>query len=473
MSLVNYTLPSSSLKMVERGLLLSSANSILKKGKPAGDETVEHEEADRVVAMARTRNGDFLPVTSKALHTAVKAGALPAEFECLQPFVQARDYDTTGEFANYQHQYTLDDTGGGVSTGTVHRRVAAGVSGKEAATSFPGRRRRTLILSRNARLNAEIGAAVRSVVLTIERSKHCRVLCIETEFVLDDQDGLWLAGVTACKVAARPSTASVLPAPPPARPDGVAAHEPAPNASGTTNGDVGLGGGALATEVRSRKREAEEAAGVVTDTEFSQLLRAVGYRSPIKKRSDGSDGSRRRHGRSSLRSYGSGAKNIRAPDGNPNRASPGGLAHPQTPLSGKCHQKMVVDQRSVDSAAFGTSFDRSFKEESYRRPAASINNLGDDLGVGGASGKPPSPTSRVSTEGFDSCATSVDHAATNRIHGTSQVRTGKGGKGGAGPSAVQRKLLTTWFIRASTPTLRHGPVETFTHLDTLRPQRVF
>lgn len=419
--------------MVERELLLSSANSNSKKvGKLRGEEAAENGEVDRVVAMARTRNGDFLPVTSKALHTAVKAGAMPAEFECLQPFVQAKDYDTTAEFANYQHQYTLDDTGGGISTGTVHRRVAPGVSGKEAVACLPGRRLRTLILSRNARLNAEIGVAARSIVLAVERSKRCRVLYLETEFVLDDEDGLWLAGVTACKVAARPITASVLPAPPPpTQPEKVAAHERAPNASATTNGDASVEGGALATEVRSRKREAEEAAGVVTDTEFSQLLRTVGYRSPMKKRPGGSDGSRRRHGRSGLRSYGHGAKHFRAPDSDPNRASSGGLPHPsQKQLSGGRRQKMAADQSSVDSAAAGTSFDWAVKEESCRRPAASSSNLGGHSGGGGSGGKPPSLVSPVSTEGFDSCATPLDQATTSRIHGTSQVRMEKGGKGG-------------------------------------------
>lgn len=430
---------SSSLKMVERELLLSNANSSSKKSrKPRGDVNAEQGEADRVVAMARTRNGEFLPVTFKALHTAVKAGAMPAEFECLQPFAQAKDYDTTAEFANYQHQYTLDDTGGGVSTGTVHRRVAAGVPGKETGACLPGRRRRTLVLSRNARLNAEIGIAVSAVVLAVERSNRCRVLYLDTEFVLDDQDGLWLAGVTACKVAARPATESVLPAPPPTRREKLAAHERAPNASATTNGDGGMEGAALATEARSRKREADEAAGVVSDTEFSQLLREVGYRSPIKKRSGGSDGSRRRLGRSNLESHGRDAKHIRAPDSDPNRASSGGLSHPsQTQLSGERRRKKAVDQSFVDSAAAGTSFDWAFKEESYQRSAASNSNLGVGLGVGGAVGEPPSPISSVSTEGFVSCVTPLDQATTSRIHGTSQVRTGDCGKGGA-PSAARR-----------------------------------
>ena len=440
--------------MVERELLLSSANSNSKKaGKPRG---AEHGEVDRVVAMARTRHGEFLPVTYKALHTAVKAGSLPAEFECLQPFAQAKDYDTTAEFANYQHQYTLDDTGGGVPTGTVHRRVAAEVHGKEARACLPGRRQRTIVLSRSARLNAEIGVAVSAVVLAIERSNRCRVLYLVTEFVLDDQDGLWLAGVTACKVAARPATASVLPAPPPTRRERLAAHEQAPDASTTTNGTAGVEGGVLATEARSRKHEAEEAAGVVTDSEFSQLLQEVGYRSPIKKRYGGRDESRRRLGRSYLRSHGRGGKHVRAPDSDPNRASSGGLFHPsQTRLSVELCRKKAVDQNSVDSAAARTSFDWASEEESYHRTAASNSNLGVGLGVGGAVGKPPS-----SAEGFVSCATPLDQATANRIHGTSQVRTGDCGKGGAAPSAAARQLLTTWFIRESMPTRRHRHVGT-------------
>ncbi|CAN0195430.1 unnamed protein product, partial [Ectocarpus sp. 13 AM-2016] len=81
--------------------------------------------------MARRKAGEYFPITSKMLHTIVKGGVVPADFDCIYPFKGAKDFDITAEFANYQHQYILDDTGGGVSTGTTHRRVALETSGSK------------------------------------------------------------------------------------------------------------------------------------------------------------------------------------------------------------------------------------------------------------------------------------------------------------------------------------------------------
>ncbi|CAN0534970.1 unnamed protein product, partial [Ectocarpus sp. 8 AP-2014] len=95
----------------------------------------------------------------------------------------------------------------------------------------------------------------------------CRVLRLDTEFVLDGNDELWLVGVTCCTVAARPTI------------------------SGAQElGDNGPQGAsflkeeerALATELRHRKHEADQISGVLGDEKFSQLLRSVGYHSPEK-----------------------------------------------------------------------------------------------------------------------------------------------------------------------------------------------
>ncbi|CAN0195493.1 unnamed protein product, partial [Ectocarpus sp. 13 AM-2016] len=108
--------------------------------------------------------------------------------------------------------------------------------------------RHNLLLSTNARINAEVVATVRSVVIAIERSKLCRVLRLDTEFVLDGNDELWLVGVTSCTVAARPTI------------------------SGAQElGDNGPRGAsflqeeerALATELRHRKHEADQISGVL------------------------------------------------------------------------------------------------------------------------------------------------------------------------------------------------------------------
>eukprot|EP00903_Cladosiphon_okamuranus_P006198 g6095.t1 len=199
--------------------------------------------------MARTKAGEYLPLTSKALHTIVKAGVIPANFDCLYPFKLAKDYRITEQFANYQHQYILDDTGGGVSTGATQRRVAAEVSGNREGQGFGdpltrggGERTRGLLLSKNSRINKEVVAAVRSVVVAIERSKLCRVLRLDAEFVLDEDDELWLVGVTSCKIAARLALAGVL--------QGNADHHGRGHQQGTEC--------ALATELRSKKHEADE-----------------------------------------------------------------------------------------------------------------------------------------------------------------------------------------------------------------------
>lgn len=406
----------SSLKTVEKDLLSSASNASKKGSCDDGRDPRLHE--DRVVAMARTRTGNFMPVTSKALRAAVKTGALPADFYCLHTFKRAKDFDSTAEFANYQHQYVLDDTGGGVSIGTAHRRIAAELSGTEASISG---HRRHLVLSRNARINAEIGSAVRSVVLAIELSKCCRVLSLDTEFVLDEEDELWLVSATSCKTAARPPIArqrtSTLPTQP-RESTGDTKSERVPDADSLKLGGMQVEERGLATEKRSRKREAQEASDVVSDAEFSQLLRSVGYRSPIKKRSGGGSDSRRCRGRPNLtsRSHDQGRKS--ASNGASERI-PEILAPPSRVVSNaEGFRQVRIDERPADSARAHLEW----APEEERGEASTTSSIDERTSDDHAAGQGSSPPCSVSTEGFDYSIGNLDQAGYSRLYGNSQVR---------------------------------------------------
>lgn len=404
--------PCCSLKSIEKEFL-SSANSTLNTGgrRDGGDHTIGE---DQVIAIAQTRGGGYLPVTFKAFCTAVKAGAMPPEFDCLHPFIRAKDFDTTAEFANYQHQYVLDDTGGGVSTGTAHRRVSMALSGRRESNLG---RRCHLVLSRNTQINAKINAAARSVVLAVEKSRLCRVLLLGTEFVLDKQDNLWLIRVTSCKVAARPAAALQFT---PSLATQSGPHQGAvasrvPDASTPRNATSECEQRWLATEVRSRKREAEEASNVVNDAEFSQLLRTVGYHSPITKRS----GVSRRRGRSVLEPSRRDAAPTRGSDGVPEIA-PQHAATASPEASNVAHWRQVMsDQGSVDFSAKllkrVTNDDDDFGEES------ATNGVCRDAEEDVAGVRQMSPPRPVCTEVYDSSVAKLNQAATNRIYGSSQV----------------------------------------------------
>ena len=357
--------------------------------------------------MARTRIGRFLPLTSKALYTVVKAGSIPPDFDCLQPFKRAKDYETTSEFANYQHRYVLDDTGGGVSTGVTHRRVAVEVSGSREGQGSGttsnllggGGRTRNLLLSKNARVNTEVSATVRSVVVAIERSKLCRVLRLDTEFVLDEDDELWLAGVTLCEVAARPGL------------DG------APEARKDRQGRAPAGDEdrALATELRSRKHEAEQASDVLDDATFSQLLRRVGYQSPTKNRAAGRQ---RRRPRTTLNTTNrSEAANSDGRAGVPGENS---ASLSQEVMPSADHGPEAASSRgSVGSATTGFDWAAPDPSEGF---ATSEVGQGMDRVVCGTADRSPSPPRPEPVDRFNSSIVQLDHAATNRIHGSTQVR---------------------------------------------------
>lgn len=367
------------------------------------------QTAEHVVAMARTRGGEYLPLTSKALHTIVKAGVIPADFDCLYPYKRAKDYDTTAQFANYQHRYVLDDTGGGVSTGATHRRVAAEVSGNRGGRGGFGsspvlaRRSRCLLLSKNSRVNTEVVAAVRSVVVAIERSKLCRVLRLDTEFVLDEGDELWLVGVTSCKVAARPALAG-------------APQRNIDQQGG--GGHLGEADRALATELRSKKHEADETSDVLSDDKFSKLLRRVGYQSPTKSRTTGGGSDRhRRRPRARLNSTirNAATTGVHAQNGG-NRANV-----PGDGSIASLHGAVSDAERSAGSTTVG--FDWAAPDSS-EGPATSYlgENTEGGASAGGATGRSPSPPRPEPIEMFDSSVVKLDQAATNRIYGSTQVR---------------------------------------------------
>lgn len=368
---------------------------------------------EHVVAMARTRSGEYLPLTSKTLHTIVKAGAIPADFDCLYPFKRAKDYETTTQFANYQHQYVLDDTGGGVSTGATHRRVAAEVSGNREGQGYGdpvprggGTRSRSLLLSKNSRINQEVVATVRSVVVAIERCKLCRVLRLDTEFVLDQGDELWLAGVTSCKVAARPALAGGLQR----------------SADQQERGRLGEPEHALATELRSKKHDADETSGVLNDDKFSQLLQRVGYQSPTKGRTGGGS---HRHRRRPLATLDSTIRD--ATTTGIHAQSGGNRAMMPTDDSVASSQGVVSDTERMTRGSVGSStvgFDWAAPDSS-EVPARSDPVEDTEAGAGGATGRLPSPPRPGPVEMFDSSVVKLDQAATNRIYGSTQVRAGR------------------------------------------------
>lgn len=365
--------------------------------------------SERVVAMARTRNGEFIPLTSKALHTLVKAGSIPPDFECLQPFKRAKDFETTLEFANYQHRYVLDDTGGGVSTGVTHRRVSVELSGSREGQGSGasvllggggGRgRTRSLLLSKNARVNMEVAAAVRSVAVAIERSKLCRVLRLDTEFVLDEDDELWLAGVTLCEVAARPAFA------------------------GSSEARRGQQGGSLAgnqdrvlaTELRSRKHEAEQASEVINDAKFSQLLRRVGYQSPTKDRAGGRP---RRRPRAILDPTSRSSETVNGED---RTGAPGLIPTPLSQWAASNTEYRPQGASSRGSAGSATAgFDWAAPDASEGTTLSGLGQ-GVDHGVGDTAHRSPSPPRREPVDRFNSSIVKLDQAATNRIYGSTQV----------------------------------------------------
>lgn len=383
---------------------------------------------DQVVAIARTKSGEYVPITCKAFRSAVKAGAMPSEFDCLHPFTRAKDFDTTTEFANYQHRYILDDTGGVVPTGVAQRRVAMKLSGREA--TIVGQHR-NLVLSRNTGLNAEISAAARSVVLAIERSNLCRVLLLDTEFVLDYKDEIWLVGVTSCKTVPRPMIArQPVPSIYTKLARCRATDERITDTSSATNGIMGDNEHQLATEVRSRRRKAEEASEVVNDVEFSNLLQAIGYRSPIREQPGGGGGgaqSRRRERPSSELNSGEKIREIHL-DGVAENISEASIsAWPTVSIPPQRWQE-TDGQASFDSVR--SFFELAPHEESGKSTATS--GFGKTRGNGSTTDQMPSPPPSVSTDRFHGSIVKLDQAATNRIHGSSQVKN----VGCLAPSAV-------------------------------------
>ncbi len=415
-----------SLKSIEKELRSSATTSDKRGGGRRG--LTPQQLSERVVAMARTRSGEFVPLTSKALHTVVKAGSIPPDFECLQPFKRAKDYEATSEFANYQHRYVLDDTGGGVSTGVTHRRVGVELSGSRedqgSGTSAllgggggggGGRgRTRSLLLSKNARVNTEVAAAVRSVAVAIERSKLCRVLRLDTEFVLDEDDEVWLAGVTLCEVAARPVFTGFLEAP-----------------RGQQGGAL-AGDRALATELRSRKREVEQTSDVIDDAKFSQLLRRVGYQSPTKGRAGGRP---RRRPRAILYPTNRSSTTANGED----RTGVPGLT--STPLSQWVASNTEYTPEGASSRGSAGSATASFDWAAPDVSGTTLSGLaqGVDRGVGGTAHRSPSPPRPDPGDGFNSSIVKLDQTATNRIYGSTQV-----GVSGVYCLFAQPRLGFTW-----------------------------
>ncbi|CAM9386908.1 unnamed protein product [Ectocarpus sp. 6 AP-2014] len=395
-----------SLKAIEKELRSRATTFNKNAGHVSGPGDSTLQTAEHVIAMARRKTGEYFPITSKMLHTIVKGGVVPADFDCIYPFKRAKDFDITAEFANYQHQYILDDTGGGVSTGTTHRRVALETSGnKQGQGAGAGAQRQNLLLSKNARINTEVVATVRSVVIAIERSKLCRVLRLDTEFVLDGNDELWLVGVTCCTVAARPTI------------------------SGAQQlGDNGPQGAsflkeeerALATELRHRKHEADQISGVLGDEKFSQLLRSVGYHSPEKSRAVAR---RRRHRPRPIVDSTSRSSTIPRNDNDDYRAREtdgDSVALSQRVLPNTGTRSQRTGSREAVHAGMA-SFDWA---DPGPGECSATSDFGDKDGGSGAASRSPSPSR--STEHFDSSVAKLDQAATNRIYGSTQLEGCRG-----------------------------------------------
>lgn len=348
--------------------------------------------------MARARSGEYLSVTAKAFRTAVKADALPAEFDCIHPFVRAKDFDSTRDFANYQYDYRLDGTGGGMPTGTAYRRVAAQLvrCGAEEGCS----QQRNVILSRNARVNTEMCAAVRAVVLTMERMKRGRVLRLTAEFVLDELDDLWLVSVTHCTVASILVTSAGSPQVPRTsssldRQDAripVASYSPRSEDTSTM----------LATEVRSRNRQAEEKASVPDDAEFSKLLQKVGYVSPIRRQASSQSPQRR-------------LKSVKSSTGEHDTSV---VLPPRVEVPCSVPpQRETVDGSS--SRASASCF--SWGSEDDSGGEASNGGPGNDYDTTANKLDSPIPHAIRNTV-FASAGVGLDQKATNGIYGSSQVR---------------------------------------------------
>lgn len=366
------------------------------------------------MAMARRRGGEYLPLTSKALHTIVKAGAIPSDFECLNPFRRTKDFDTTATFANYQHQYVLDDTGGGISTGVTYRRVPVELAGNGEGTGSGGtplvlrgssKRSLDLLLSKNAGVNAEAVAATRSVVLAIERAKRCRVLRLYTDFIFDEDDELWLAGVTFCEVAARQTI------------HGAPREKSDPH--GRREGEERV----LATELRSRKHRADETSDVLADENFTRLLRRIGYASPIKRRAGVRkvcDGRRSRptHDPTTRRSTATARET--GGSGEDTDSDFGSV----TASQGVAMSNTDGQQRTSASLGAGSTCGISFDwDPPGCGEASTATNLGSDASDGGGPvNKSPSLSCSPRDQGFDSSVVELDPAATNRIYGSTQVQ---------------------------------------------------
>lgn len=401
-----------SLKAIEKELRSSATTSTSEKmvGRSTSHRDMTLQTAEHVVAMARTRSGEYVPLTSKTLHTIVKAGAIPPDFDCLYPFKRAKDYETTAQFANYQHQYVLDDTGGGVSTGTTHRRVAAEVSGNKQGE---GRTRGcSLLLSKNSRINKEVVAVVRSVVVAIERSKLCRVLRLDIEFVLDEDDELWLVGVTSCQVAARPALSG--------------APQRNFHQRGREENRPGEAERALATELRSKKHEADEISGVLGDDQFSKLLQRVGYQSPNKSRTGGgSSDHRRRRPLAPLNStvQDTTANGVHVQNGGNRAKLPGDDSVASSHGVGSDTERRSHRPGSRGSAGSASvGFDWAAPGSIEGSAASNLDeNTDGGAGAGGATGRSPSPPRPKPIEMFDSSVVKLDQAATNRIYGSTQV----------------------------------------------------
>ncbi|CAN0252569.1 unnamed protein product, partial [Ectocarpus sp. 12 AP-2014] len=398
-----------SLKAIEKELR-SRATTFKKSashGSGRGDSTLQTVE--HVIAMARRKTGEYFPITSKMLHTIVKGGVVPTDFDCIYPFKGAKDFDITAEFANYQHQYILDDTGGGVSTGTTHRRVASETSGsKQGQGAGAGAQRHDLLLSKNARINTEVVATVRSVVIAIERSKLCRVLRLDTEFVLDGNDELWLVGVSCCTVAARPTISGAQ-----------ELGDNGPQGASSLKEEER----ALATELRHRKHEADQISGVLGDEKFSQLLRSVGYHSPEKSRAVARR--RRRHRPRPIVDSTSRSSTIPRNDNDGYRARETGddsvaLSRRVLPNTGTRSQRT----RSREAVHAGmASFDWA---DLGPGEGSATSDFGDNDTDGGSGAASRSPSPPRSTEHFDSSVAKLDQAATNRIYGSTQLEGCRG-----------------------------------------------
>lgn len=385
----------------------------------------EHDPTQDVVAMAKTRNGTYVSITSKALRAAVKSGAMSSEFDFLVPFVRAKDFSITGEFANYEHEYVLGDTGGGLPTNKAYRRgVKSEALGNSNCEKMSHGRTYDLVLNRNARLNAEINSTARAILLAVERVKHCRVLRLATEFVVDDEDNLWLLGVTFCRIASRPSLDSFDRTMSSA--ESYAAVD-TPGVSTVTTDSKGAGEGnvkILATEERSRNRQAEKDARVLDDAEFSLLLQKVGYRSPMQQFGKNGYGRRYRQRRTSAQN-----KNEQFPKVTQSDS----LREDCSSSSSPPPSRLVISEALRDGTS-RTVTDENQKSFSWtglddKGAAAETPAASGSRGVGESEedaiyneAQFPPPRQSVMRECFDNCGESLDQMATNRIYGSTQVR---------------------------------------------------